>query len=373
MKNLISTNSTEDLIQRAKELSCLYEVEQILSNYNENEETVILKLLDTIPKGWKYEDICEAEIILEDKIFHRPTLVRTELKMSYPLKEYNKVIGEIRVFYTRPIKNKKEIFLNEETMLLKSIAEKLSTFLTLKKLKPISFDALSVSEEKYLKELNKNFPGLMEWLLPFGLSRSDIVQLLCNPISFKKGETLGKQGAYTSYFILLAKGATKSFVEGLHGKSYSFMVSVPYEFISLSSLYGNSYYFTTIALIPSTVFLIEKKVVLRLISQNPNFHKAITKWLCDNYEILFQRLKCLSLKQTTGRMAETLLYLSKVFNSDIIPGYVTRKDLAELSAMSNENAVRILSDFKNEKIIEDIPKGLKLLNKSLLQTISIAG
>ncbi|MCX7697674.1 MAG: Crp/Fnr family transcriptional regulator [Bacteroidales bacterium] len=366
-------HSPDALFERAKELLCLYEIEQALSNYDQNIEDVIDNILHIIPKGWQYEDICEAEIILGDKIYHRSSFTRTELKISYPLKEYDKVIGELRIFYTRPVKCDKGIFLPEEHLLLKSIAEKFSTFLILKKLRPISQRELSLPDEEFFQQIKKNYHGLIEWLKPFGLTDSDIIQLLKNPITFKKGETLGKQGAYTSYFILLAKGATKSFVEGLHGKSYSFMISVPFEFISLSSLYGNSYYFTTIALIPTTAFLIEKQTVLRILNQNPQFHKAITKWLCDNYDILFNRLKCLSLKQTTGRMAETLLYLSRVFNSDLIPSFISRKDLAELSAMSNENAVRILSDFKNENIISDTPKGITLINKQLLQTISIAG
>ena len=47
--------------------------------------------------------------------------------------------------------------------------------------------------------------------------------------------------------------------------------------------------------------------------------------------------------------------------------------MAELSGMSNENAVRILSDFKNENILRDTPEGLQILNKPLLHTISITG
>lgn len=369
----LDIHSHDALFERAKELLCLYEVEKVLSNYDKDVEDIINELLNIIPKGWQYDEICEVEIILGDKIYHRPSLIRTELKISYPLKEYDKVIGELRIFYIRPVKCEKGIFLPEEHLLLKSIAEKFSTFLILKRLKPTSQPELSLSDEEFLQQIKKNYPGLLEWLKPFGLTNPDIIQLLKNPISFKKGETLGKQGAYTSYFILLARGATKSFVEGLHSKSYSFMISTPFEFISLSSLYGNSYYFTTIALIPTTAFLIEKQTVLRILNQNPQFQKALTKWLCDNYEILFSRLKCLSLKQTTGRMAETLLYLSRVFNSDLIPSFISRKDLAELSAMSNENAVRILSEFKNEHIIADTPKGIELINKQLLQTISIAG
>ncbi len=374
-KEELSTLKVESLTERAKELNCLYRVDNTLHNLEKSIDRAMEELLEVLPAGWRFPDICEPEIILGDQIFTRPNLHRTELKISSLIKSYGQILGEVRVYYVKPVKLEKGIFLPEEVQMLNAIADKIGSFVTLQKLKPIdSGEEIDTDETERFEALTSSFHGLQEWLKSYGLNMHEAGELLRNPLNFRKGETIGKQGAYTSYFILLAKGATKSYIEGTASKSYSFMLTLPFEFIGLSSLFGNNYYFSTVALIPSTVFLVEKEAVIKLMLSNPKFNKCISKWLCDSYKILFHKMACLSLKQTIGRMAEVLLYLSNdVFKNETIPHFMSRKDLAELSGMSNENAVRILSDFKSEKILKDTPEGLQILNKHLLQTISITG
>ncbi len=374
-KEELSTLKVESLTERAKELNCLYRVDNALHNLEKSVDRAMEELLDVLPAGWRFSDICEPEIILGDQIYIRPNLHRTELKISALIKSYGQILGEVRVYYVKPVKLEKGIFLPEEVQMLNAIAAKIGSFVTLQKLKPIdSGEEIDTDEFERFVSMTGSFSGLQKWLKTYGLNMHEASELLRNPLNFRKGETIGKQGAYTSYFILLAKGATKSYIEGTASKSYSFMLTLPFEFIGLSSLFGNNYYFSTVALIPSTVFLIEKEAVIKLMLNNPKFNRCISKWLCDSYKILFHKMACLSLKQTIGRMAEVLLYLSNdVFKNDTIPHFMSRKDLAELSSMSNENAVRILSDFKSEKILKDTPEGLQILNKQLLQTISITG
>jgi CRP/FNR family transcriptional regulator, polysaccharide utilization system transcription regulator len=152
------------------------------------------------------------------------------------------------------------------------------------------------------------------------------------------------------------------------------MISMPYDFIALSSLFGNNYYFSTTALTSSLVYLIDKQVFIQLLTQNPSFNFAIMKWYCNSYKTIFQKLNCVANKQAIGRMADTLLYLCHdVFNSNIIPSTITRKDIASLSGISTENAVRILSDFKNDGIISTMSNQLEVNKMDILKTLSFAG
>jgi CRP/FNR family transcriptional regulator len=76
-------------------------------------------------------------------------------------------------------------------------------------------------------------------------------------------------------------------------------------------------------------------------------------------------------KQALGRLAETLIYLSDdIFNGKIITTNVSRKDIAELAAMSTESAVRFLSDLKKDKIIDIASSHIELLKKDVLKIIS---
>lgn len=365
------------IVDRAYEIDCLYRINEITSNSELNIEDVIEDIIKTLPLGFRFRDICHVEVILYDNIYTTSGLVRTELKISNPIRFSYEIVGEVNVYYIKPIKLDKGIFTLGEHKLLKHAASKISDFLMLKKYAShLVSSSYTDSEEvqNKIQRLDTDFPNLIKWMKQYHLSGAEIASLLSTCLHFRKGETIGKQGAFTSYFLLLAEGCTKSVIEDANGRSYSFMVSLPFDFISLSSLFGGNYYFTTSALTPSKVFLIEKSRFLGIMNDNARFNKEIIRWLCDNYAILFNKLSTISLKQTMGRMAMTLLYLKKdVFKSNIIPSFISRKDLAELSAMSNENAVRILSEFKSDEIIRDTPQGLEIINEGILTTISMTG
>ena len=86
--------------------------------------------------------------------------------------------------------------------------------------------------------------------------------------------------------------------------------------------------------------------------------------------------KCLNLglRQLNGKLANTLLYLNREeFKSIDIFSYISRKDLAELCGMSMESVVRILAEFKNEKIIDMKGKKIEILNLKRLTEINQKG
>jgi hypothetical protein len=56
------------LQERAKELNCLYEVEQILSRFDVTIEEAFKKVVEVIPPGWQYPDVCRAMIEFGDQV-----------------------------------------------------------------------------------------------------------------------------------------------------------------------------------------------------------------------------------------------------------------------------------------------------------------
>ena len=47
-----------DLKERAKELNCLYEVQEILSKFDDPIEKICKGIINAIPPGWQYPDVC---------------------------------------------------------------------------------------------------------------------------------------------------------------------------------------------------------------------------------------------------------------------------------------------------------------------------
>ncbi len=357
----------KQLNERAKELNCLYEVDKITSRFELELDQVLAQIVSVLPQGWRYPDRCKVEIYCSGQYFSSEELNRTELKQSSSIIIDTEKIGEINIYYIKPVKSEKGIFLAEEQRLLNAVSEKIANFIRYKRLTEIAIGNDDNGNSKITQT------GLIDWLKGFHLNENQIKQICNVPIQFKKGETIGKQGAITSYFLLLAEGMTKSYLES-PARNFNFMISNPYDFIGLSSLFGNHYYFSTTALTSSLVYLIDKQLFIQLLTQNPSFNIAIMKWYCNSYKIVFNKLNCIANKQAIGRMADTILYLcQEVFFSNIIPSTITRKDIASLAGISTENAVRILSDFKNDGIITVVSSQIEVNKIEILKTLSFAG
>jgi len=55
----------KSLQERAKELNCLYRVEELTNNEDAPLDEVIQKTIDVIPPGWQFPDVCAARISVD--------------------------------------------------------------------------------------------------------------------------------------------------------------------------------------------------------------------------------------------------------------------------------------------------------------------
>lgn len=128
----------DNLNERAKELNCLYNVEDILKDLDSPVEDVFKRILDVIHPGWQFTDICKARIRYQDKDYTTEGFIETEWAQNAPLFLSNDKVGSIEVFYIKDKGfTKSSPFLIEEQKLLNSISEKLGTYLFNKHLKEI--------------------------------------------------------------------------------------------------------------------------------------------------------------------------------------------------------------------------------------------
>lgn len=75
-----------------------------------------------------------------------------------------------------------------------------------------------------------------------------------------------------------------------------------------------------------------------------------------------------------GRIADALIYLSeKVYCRNPFELTISRQDLADLSGMSKESAIRILKEFKEEGVLTAEGSFIHILNQGQLQHISETG
>jgi len=193
-------------------------------------------------------------------------------------------------------------------------------------------------------------------------------------VKYKKGETIYKQGAFSSHIMYVVNGYATKYLEGTNNKNLIVKIIKPFEYIGLSSLFciNEHCYYSVSAITDTTLCLIKKDDLKKLISINNEFAQEIIKWYCINDKETFNKLKSINNKHMPGLLAEAIIYINQKEYSEIA-SIITRKNLAELSGISVESTIRILSEFKKEKIIDFDGKAIKIINKETLISISKNG
>jgi len=193
-------------------------------------------------------------------------------------------------------------------------------------------------------------------------------------ITYKKGETIIKEGSQVTNVLFILDGFVKLYIEG-PDKNIIIKLLKSDDFIGLTSLYGDeTYYFSAAALKETTVCSINQEGIKNLMANCCNFSRETSKWYCKNYNIMLTKCLNLGFRQLNGKLANILLYLNNDEFKDIdVFSYISRKDLAELSGMSVESVVRILTEFSNEKIIEINGKNIVIKNLEKLKMLNQKG
>ncbi|MFA5416852.1 MAG: Crp/Fnr family transcriptional regulator [Bacteroidales bacterium] len=176
-------------------------------------------------------------------------------------------------------------------------------------------------------------------------------------VTYKKGETIVKQGTYTSHIVLVTEGLAKVYYEE---GDYSLIIRIaaPNSLIGLTSLplYQNTFQYTASAYMKTTVKLIDISIIRQLILENGRFASSIIDLLCEGSVQKNGRFFCLNHRQAHGKLADIILCLAgNIYKQNKFELLLSRKEMAELSGISTESVTRILKDFQDDGLI--ITKG----------------
>ncbi|MCB0288206.1 MAG: PEP/pyruvate-binding domain-containing protein, partial [Calditrichaeota bacterium] len=129
------------LKERAKELNCLYVIEEILDNPDKDISLMFCKICEAIPPGWQYPDICRAVITYNGEQHQSDDFELTEWVQHANIVMHDETVGKISVYYLedRPVADEGP-FLKEERKLIGTIANRLGIFLLHNRLKKVFED-----------------------------------------------------------------------------------------------------------------------------------------------------------------------------------------------------------------------------------------
>lgn len=195
---------------------------------------------------------------------------------------------------------------------------------------------------------------------------------------YKKGEIIYKEGDKPSGLICLSNGKVKVFKEGVGGREQIVRMVASLGIIGYRALFAGGYYNSSaLALEDSMICVIDKDTLLKLLKRNSELGIAVIQYMAKELGIANGRTVSLTQKHIRGRLAESLLFLRHTYGYEddnaTISVFLSREDLANLSNMTTSNAIRTLSMFSGEDVIEIDGRKIRILNEEELERISEMG
>jgi len=192
--------------------------------------------------------------------------------------------------------------------------------------------------------------------------------------SYKRHEVICKQGTQVTHAIFLVSGTAKLYIEGLNNRNIILYIMRPHNYIGLLSFFeSKNYAYSVMALEEAQICMIDLNIVKSLYIQNHDLLIKLNSAFSKSVQLIMNKIISISQKQIRGRVAESIIYLSQLYNNTEFNMHLTRKELGELSGISEENTVRILTEMKNEKIIDVIGRKIKIIDQRLLLKICDCG
>lgn len=203
----------------------------------------------------------------------------------------------------------------------------------------------------------------------------EVVDQNRHEVIFKKGEIIFKQGMPANHIIVIIDGMVKVFVEGFQGKKLLLEIFQPWKIFGICGLYDdNRYHYTASAIIDTSACFIDAANIKKVIRTNADFAEAFISRCTYRNNRTMERFVSLTQKQMHGRVADALIYLSKeVFQSPKFNLTISKQDLADMTAMTKDSAVRILKELSADRIINSENGYIEIFDENKLHEISYKG
>ena len=190
----------------------------------------------------------------------------------------------------------------------------------------------------------------------------------------KKGRILYEEGNRITGIFCINKGILKVYKTGIEGKEQIIKFAKPGEVIGYRSVINSEPACTSVKILEDAVLChIISQDLYHLLRENSEFGIELLQIACKELGEANNYITDIAQKSVRERLAEILLHLKDEFGINpegIINIVLTREELANIIGTATESVIRLLSEFKNEGIIELQGRKIKLLDLNKLKKIS---
>lgn len=191
---------------------------------------------------------------------------------------------------------------------------------------------------------------------------------------YKRGDILYNEGNRISGFYCINSGIIKVFKTGIDGKEQIIRFARKGEIIAYRSVLSNESACTSAKVVEDCqVCFIPSELLIQFVKTNPAFSFEIVKLTCHELAEANSYITDIAQKTVRERLAEVLIQLVKDFGVDeqkYLRISLTREELANIVGTATESVIRLLSEFKTDKLIELNGRRIKVLDLRGLEKIS---
>ena len=182
----------------------------------------------------------------------------------------------------------------------------------------------------------------------------------------KRGNILYHEGSRINGTYIVIKGILKIYKTGFDGKEQIIRFAKDGDLIGFRSTISDELACTTAKVVNDAVLCyLPGEILTQLIKVNPEFAMSLMKLTCRELGESNKFLTDIAQKTVRERLAEVLLLLMDTFDLDedsTLQISLTREELANMVGTATESVIRLLSEFKSDKLIELNGRKIKLLN-----------
>ncbi len=186
--------------------------------------------------------------------------------------------------------------------------------------------------------------------------------------TYKAKEDVYREGDSSNSLFFIYKGKVKLWRISETGKELITTLAAPGDYFGYTSIIeGEPYPDTATALEETEIAIIPRNQFLDLMQQHRDISNLFIKLLSNNLAEKEVRLLKLAYSSVRERVADAIKNFLSKQDHNIIS--VARDDLAHLAGTATETLIRVLSDFKEEGIIEINGREIRVLKPERFDNI----
>ncbi len=180
----------------------------------------------------------------------------------------------------------------------------------------------------------------------------------------KKGEVIFDEGEAINGVYCIKDGICKLSKLSENGKDQIVKMVVKGELLGQRSLItGETANLQATALNDMEVCFIPKSEIIKDLQNNSQFSFDVLKSMANDLKEADDIIVNMAQKSVRQRLAETLVYIHDSFGANrdgTLSVLLSREDFANIVGTATESAIRVLSQFKKERLITAVGKQIKI-------------